>query len=255
MLHRLETTDRPTELNSILGVVDGHIEAPLRRADLFGRQRDEREVRCAGKELRGTTVCSDQLRRCAVELHPRHLAGAVESGQRRATKPLWPGTYREQRHARVGDGRRQDDVRGVTVDNERRLTTDPMTGAPAVGPQRHGIRVPRAELAVEDQRRGGGTVDEPRNEPLHRRVVLAGENGLRRQRHGGEEGEHTSARPISSNTTASSTTPAPAPPHRSGTTMPCSPNSPAIWRHDASSYPMSVAISLRTVSLGDVALK
>lgn len=90
VLHRLETTDRPTELNSILGVVDGHIEAPLRRADLFGRQRDEREVRCAGKEVRGTTVCSDQLRRCAVELHPRHLAGAVESGQRRATKPSGP---------------------------------------------------------------------------------------------------------------------------------------------------------------------
>ena len=41
-----------------------------------------------------------------------------------------------------------------------------------------------------------------------------------------KNGEHSSAAPISSNTTTSSRIPAPAPPQCSGTAMPCSPSSP-----------------------------
>ena len=70
-----------------------------------------------------------------------------------------------------------------------------------------------------------------------------------------KNGEHSRAAPISSNTTASSDIPAPAPPNSSGTAMPCSPSSPAIWRQTAPSYPDSVAMSSRTVALGEAALE
>ena len=44
MLERLEATDRPAELDAVLGVGDGEVEATARRTDLFHRQQDCRGV-------------------------------------------------------------------------------------------------------------------------------------------------------------------------------------------------------------------
>ena len=66
-------------------------------------------------------------------------------------------------------------------------------------------------------------------------------------------GAHSSTRPISSSTIASSTKVNPWPPYSSGMWMLWRPSSLAIWLHTAGSYPSVVSMSRRTSLDGDFA--
>src|SRR3984957_6651015 len=66
-----------------------------------------------------------------------------------------------------------------------------------------------------------------------------------------KNGAHSSAAPISSKTTSSSTYVKPDPPNSSGMVSDCRPSWSAIWVQTAGSYPSSVSISRRTSDSGD----
>ena len=237
VLDRLEAADRPAELDALLGVADGRVEATLRRADLFGGQRHDGEVRRAGQPLGRVAVGADQPGGRAVEPNPSDLAGAVEARERLALESRRPSACTaNKRHAASVLAASQDDVCGVAVEHHGGIPVDAVTrrrrgarsGSPRSGSQASSWPL-RISVAVDVPSTNDGT-----------KSAIAAWSPLVEQclsGHGTVEknGEHSSAAPISSKTTASSDMPAPAPPHSSGTAMPCRPSSPAIWRHTASS--------------------
>lgn len=68
-----------------------------------------------------------------------------------------------------------------------------------------------------------------------------------------KKGAQNSARPISSRTTPSSTSPKPSPPYSSGIASPGRRSWSAAWEHTAGSKRGSLSMSLRTASSGDLA--
>ena len=74
VLERLEAADRPAELHAVLGVLDGQIQAALRRADLLGGQQDRRGVGEAGVGAERGGVLRGSTR--------RQPAGGVHGGDR-----------------------------------------------------------------------------------------------------------------------------------------------------------------------------
>jgi hypothetical protein len=83
VLHRLERADGPPELNARLRVRDREFHHPLRAADLFGGERDGRQVPHPGQHPARVLRRAKALRFRAAELDGGHLAGEVHRRQQR----------------------------------------------------------------------------------------------------------------------------------------------------------------------------
>ncbi|UUO04288.1 hypothetical protein M4D79_26025 [Mycolicibacterium novocastrense] len=84
MFDGLEAADGTAELNAFLRVTHGHVEAPLRRAELFGGQRDDRDSVCALEGARGGAVGPDEPRGDGSEVQFRDLRvrSSIANGSR-----------------------------------------------------------------------------------------------------------------------------------------------------------------------------
>ena len=108
VLDGLEGADRPAELLAQLGVLDRHLQRPLRSAGLFRGEADGRDLEHPADRGPGVVHVTDEPRRYQVEVEPGLLAGLVHGGQRLARQAVCIAFDREHAHAAVGARHRQD---------------------------------------------------------------------------------------------------------------------------------------------------
>ena len=207
VLDGLEAADGPAELDPRLGVLDRGVEHVLGPADLLGGQRHGGEVERLGEPGLGAAVGADQRGRRAGELEPGLLARLVHGRQRRAGEPGGVALHGEERDARAGAGRHEDEVGDVAVDDEHLVAVEdpavallwwPRSSMPA--------EVPLA-VVLGDGQRGDRLA---RGDARAGRSFLASSSpevssALAASATVEKNGAHSRAAPISSSTTISST--------------------------------------------------
>ena len=87
MLDSLKTADRAAELDSVLRVVDGHVQAALGGANLLGAERDESQIRCPREPVSAPPSVPISLAGTLSNCTRADLAGAIQSGKAFAVHP------------------------------------------------------------------------------------------------------------------------------------------------------------------------
>ncbi len=125
VLDRLEAADGPPELMPDLRVLHGHVQGPLRTAELLGGQRDRGHVEGAVQHRDGIAGRPDQGTGHPGELQPGQLPGLVQRGQRGPAEAGGVCFDREQRQPGVG-GRDDEDQPGrPAVEHEALVPVQP----------------------------------------------------------------------------------------------------------------------------------
>ena len=183
MLDGLERTDRATELDPALRVLDRALEAALGSPDLLCRQRDCRQLQGLGETGCGATVGAEQGRRCVLEGQLRLLAGLVHGGQRGSGEPWGIAFDGEEAQAGVSTCGDQDQVGHVTVEDVAlRPIEDP--SITALGRRElDGLEVPPARGLGDGQRRDRLTSGDAGEVRCLRLVVATGQQRVGGQRH------------------------------------------------------------------------
>ena len=187
VLDRLEGADGATELDAVLGVLDGHVEHELRATDLLGGEADRGEVEDGLEDLPAATVGSDERGRGRGELEAGLLAGLVHGRERGALEAGGITVDREEADTGGRPRRHDDQVGGVPVE-------DVGLGAGqgvsiARGGRLHGdaALVPAARRLGEGEGGDGGPSCDAREVRRLGGVVTGLDERVGREHHGGEE--------------------------------------------------------------------
>src|SRR5262249_378853 len=144
-LDRLEAADRPAELDAELGVLDAHVEAPLRASHLLGSERNGRELEGLLHYGAGLAPGADESSRYRVEGQRRLLAGHVGRLQPPAGEPRRTTVDREQRGTFLGLGDHEDEIRDRAIEDEGLATVEHV---PVAGTARPGLQTVGAPASV-----------------------------------------------------------------------------------------------------------
>ena len=118
MLDGLERTNRATELDAVLGVLHGGLQALLGATDLLGGQCNGGQVEHTRHDVPALALVADETGRHAVEVELGLLAGLVHGRQCGPGEAVGVAVHGEQRDATGGPGGHDDEVGDVTVEHE-----------------------------------------------------------------------------------------------------------------------------------------
>ena len=186
VLDRLEAADRPAELHPDLRVLDAHVEAPLRSADLLGGQRHGRKAQRSPDDVRRAALRADQPGGHAVERQLRLLAGHVERLEEPPREPVGLSRHGEQARPVLCLRDDQQQVRGMAVEHERLAPVQPVAVAGPAGRGLQAVGRPRAVVLAHRQRRDRSAVGERRQELLGGGLVATGQQRVGGEHRGGE---------------------------------------------------------------------
>src|ERR1019366_1946161 len=115
VLDRLERTDRPTELHTVLRVLDRVVEDALRATDLFGGQCGRGHLQRRLETRERLPLDADEPRRSVTEHEATLLACLVHGRQRFARDALRVAVDGEERKTLGRHRRHQEERRGAAV--------------------------------------------------------------------------------------------------------------------------------------------
>ena len=188
MLDGLEAADGPAELHADLCILDAHVEALLRAADLFGRERDRREVEHALEHLPTVTVGAEQRRRRVVEFEPCLLARLIHRLQRGSGQPCGVGIDGEQRDTLARAGGHDDQVCDMPVEHIHLVAIERPAVARRGGDHSDAGLVPPTVVFGERQGGNGGARRDAGQVLFLRRIVTTVHQRIRGEDDGREVG-------------------------------------------------------------------
>jgi hypothetical protein len=118
VLDRLERPDRPVELHPDLRVLHRGVQARPCPTELFGGQRDHRQIERLAQKRRRVTLRADPHGRGAVEIDPAQPARQVECVEPNPCHARRISFDGEQSRSRVGARDDEQQIGRVTVDDE-----------------------------------------------------------------------------------------------------------------------------------------
>jgi hypothetical protein len=152
VLHGLERPDRATELDPLLGVLGGHLEAAHGAAYLLGGERDRRAIEHP-RELVPAGCGRDRARRRAAELQPCLLARLVHGHELCPLEARRVAVHGEQPDPLLAARHHQDQRRQMAVEHVHLVPVEADAGARLGCGQRDARLVPASAVLGQRERR------------------------------------------------------------------------------------------------------